>query len=84
MSQDTSHYFSCNFGVYNSIVGGIGGTRYQDTSHFSSHHCGEMVDVEGRGQYRSHTSHSSLLFSGVRCRLSGLSFPYLPVYENFH
>ena len=72
-SQDTRHYFSCNSGVLNFGVDGTGGTRSQDTSHSLSINCGAMVDVDGIGGYRSHTSHFSSHNPGVRGRLLSLS-----------
>ena len=63
-SQETRHTLSKNVGFYNFRVDCRGGTRSQETRHSLSPNCGEIFDVEGRGEYRSQTSHYSLRFSG--------------------
>ena len=63
---DTSHSSSCNIGGYDSSDVVRDGSRSQETSHCSSQNWRTIVDVEGRGGYRSQTSHSSYNKPGVR------------------
>ena len=51
--------------------------------HFSFHNRRSIVNVEGRGGYRYHTSYSSLRLSGGCGRFSGVLFPSRPVDEQF-
>ena len=83
-SQETRHTLSKNVGFYNFRVDCRGGTRSQETRHSLSPNCGEIFDVEGRGEYRSQTSHYSLRFSGGWGGFSGFSFTYCPVYKYFY
>ena len=69
ISLDTSHYSSSNCKEYHSSDVGICGYRSHENSHYSSLNCGKIIDVEGRGIYRSQISHSSSHNPGDRGRL---------------
>ena len=56
-SLRTSHSSSCNNRGYSISDVGRSGSMSQYTSHCSSLNHGTGVDIEGRGGYRSHTSH---------------------------
>ena len=83
-SHETSHSSYSNNGIYHFGVDDIGGNRSQENSHFPVKNHGERVDVEGRGGYRSQTSHFFLRFSGRHGRFSCLSVSSCPVDENIH
>ena len=68
-SSMTSHSTSCNRGGYVDI----GGYRSQDTIHYPYFNRGTRVHVEGRGLYRSTTSHYSSPNQGERGRLLNFS-----------
>ena len=76
--QDTSQSFYRNCGVYRCVDhsddNGIGVYRSQDTSQSSYFNSGEIVEVDRRGGYRSHTSHYSPHNLGGRGRFLGISF----------
>ena len=65
--------------VYSFGVDGRGGTMYQETIHSYSQSCVSIVDVEGRGGYRSHNTHYLSRLLGVHGRFTGLSFPSRPL-----
>ena len=80
--ETTLSYFKC-FVVYHSGDQsgdyGRGGNRSQGTRHYSTHNCGSIVDIDRRGEYRSHTSHYYSHNPGGRGRLLGLSFYSIPI-----
>ena len=80
--------FSRNRGVYRSGVQSVdddrGLYRSQDNSHFSYRNFVAIVDFDGRGEYRSQTSHASSHNPGFCGRLSSFSFYSCPVENNVH
>ena len=83
-SQETSHYSYQNRGVYRhgyqSGYDGRCGYMSQDAIHSPYRNFGAIVDVDGRGGYRSQTSHSSFRNPGGHGIFLGVSFSSLPVY----
>ena len=76
-SFDTSQFSSCNSGGY--VV--RGGSRSQDTSQYYSCNWITTVYVEGRDEYRSHTSHYSSHNQGDSGRLLTLPLSSYRVEE---
>ena len=60
------------------------GFRSKDTSHFSSHITPETVGGDGRGVFRSQTSHYSSQNPGGHCRSFHISGSYIHVDDIIH
>ena len=87
-SQDISHYFSRNCGVYSCVDKSgdnvRGGYRSQETSHSFSINCRARVCVDSRYGYRYQISHSSSHNPGSRGRFLVLLFSSCPFEKNVH
>ena len=81
---ETSHYSSCNRGLYHSSDVGIIGSRSFESSHSLSLNRVTILDVEMRCGYRYQTSHFYYHSQGDRGRLLTSPVSSYSVEEKVH
>ena len=81
---ETSQSSTNNRKGYHSSDVGRSGSRSQETIHSSYRNQGTIVYVEGRGGYRSHTSHSSFHNPGECVKLLALPISSCCVKKKVH